>query len=120
MTRPTRILIGGQPFSVEWQDQPGTRLHADSTDYWDLGTTIIAEQKIVIRTLQADYQVRDTVLHEILHAILNLTAQKDRFKDSLDDKKTPEEPIVSAVATAMLTVLRANPELVAWLIEELA
>lgn len=120
MIRPTRIEIGGQPFAVEWEPQNGKRLHEDSDGYWDLGTTAVYEQRLIIRTLQGEHQVRDTVLHEVIHAVISMTSQRDRFKPNDDHPKHPEEPVVSAVATALLQVLRSNPDLVAWLTEPIA
>lgn len=112
--RPQMIWILGQPFAVRWENAPGKRLHEDS-DYWDLGTTVVAEQTLVIRSLQGPHQLRDTLIHEVLHAILNMTAQKDRFKPNDAFEKHPEEPVVAAVATALLNVLVANPDVVDWL-----
>lgn len=118
--RPTRIQIAGQPFAVEWENQNGKRLHEDADGYWDLGTTAVYEQRLIIRTNQAEHQLRDTVLHEVIHALINMTGQRDRFKPNDASEKHPEEPVVLAVATALLQVLRANPSLVEWLTEPIA
>lgn len=115
LQRPTMIWILGQPFSIRWEDAPGKRLHEDSDDYWALGMNAVAEQVLVIRTTQAPHQIRDTVLHEILHVLLNMTGQHDRFKDNDAHEKHPEEPVVAAVATGLLNVLMANPDVVDWL-----
>lgn len=116
MSRPTSVTICGQPFAVDWEDAPGKRLHEDSEDYWSLGTTVVTEQRLVIRTTAAAEQLHDTVLHEILHAVVKMTAHRDDFAG----KARGEEAVVYAVATALLAVLRGNPELVAWLTEDLA
>lgn len=119
LRRPQMIWILGQPFSVRWEDAPGKRLHEDSDGYWELGTTVVDEQVVVIRSKQGEYQLRDTVLHEVLHAILNMTAQRDRFKPNDAHEKHPEEPVVAAIATALLGVLNANPNLVDWLVDRI-
>jgi hypothetical protein len=118
--RPTRIVICGQPFTVEWVEKSGTRLHEDDDGYWSLGNTVVAEQKLIVRTLQGEHQLRETVLHETIHAILRMTSQRDRFKPNEDHKDHPEEPVVNAVAAALLAVLRDNPDVTSWLAEELA
>ncbi len=114
MTRPARIDLLGQPFTVRWEERSGVRLHEDDDGYWGVGISVINEQQVVVRTSQGPHQLRDTLLHEILHALIIMTGQSERFRGS---GKHPEEPVVAAVATALLAVLRSNPEVVAWLTE---
>jgi hypothetical protein len=116
MTRPDAIEILGQPFAVRWEDRPAVRLTEDS-DHWLSGTTAVDEQLIVVRTLQGSHQQKDTVLHEVLHALIRMTGQRDRFKPNDENENHPEEPVVYALATALLQVLRANPAFVGWLTE---
>jgi len=102
----------GQPFAVEWVDAPGKRLHEDNEDYWAQGTSSVQEQRIIVRTTPSgEIQLRDTVLHEILHAITKMTAHRDDFV------KGGEERVVYAVTTALLQVLRENPDVTSWIIE---
>jgi hypothetical protein len=58
-------------------------------------------------------QKRDTLLHEAMHGIFSETALTMDFKDDDD-----EERIIRRMATGLLQVLRANPELVAYILEE--
>lgn len=110
MTRPTVITICGQPFAVEWIEEKAGPLHDGSANQ---GTTSVEQQRIMVRGFeQGPDQERDTVLHEVIHAALKMTAQGDRLKSN-------EEPVVYALTTALLAVLRENPELVGWLTEEL-
>lgn len=118
--RPVEVIICGQPFEISWDPRHGRKLHEDDPDYWGLGSTAVAEQRIVIRGVeQGVYQERETVLHEILHAVINMTAQRDRFAPiEGGDKDKASEPVVDAMATALLAVLRDNPQVVGWLTEE--
>lgn len=96
--RPASVLICGQPFSVA---------SADLGEH-EYGRTHAAQQKILIAPDQGFHQERDTLLHEVVHAAGELTGQEIR------------ESAIGGVATALLAILRSNPELVAWLTEELA
>lgn len=58
-------------------------------------------------------QQRDTVLHEVFHAIFSETGLTQDFKDDDD-----EEKIVRRMATATLAILRENPRLVKFLLEK--
>lgn len=118
MSRPERIWVCGQPFTVKWVNEEAGRLHPDDSGTYNVGLTVVSEQVMAIRGVGVgQHQERDTVLHEILHAILKMTAQRDRFQGKDDDN--PEEEVVYSMAAALLAVLRQNPDLVAYLTEPL-
>lgn len=56
---------------------------------------------------------RDTVLHEVLHAV----SEHSGLRYALQDRTTPmpEEELMQHLDTGLLGVLRDNPALVAWL-----
>lgn len=104
--RPLRIVVCGQPFAVEWveslADRPG------------VGLCEVHEQRLfVLVNGQGKYQERDTVLHEMLHAIVKMTGHEDDFRSGRD------EPVIYALSLGLLAALRANPHVVDWLTEEL-
>lgn len=69
------------------------------------------------RTISIDGTVRDqreTVLHEVLHAIIDLTGLRTGAKDEAIE--VTEEKLVSALSPWILTTLEANPKLVAFLL----
>lgn len=106
--RPFRIQICGQPFSVDWDDSTEADLEGDEAEI------ITSKQQIVMHSKDmAPHHQRVIVLHEILHGIIQLTAQEDRFVPKGD------EPIVDAMSVALLDLLRSNPHLVDWLMESL-
>lgn len=76
-----------------------------------LGYCTTAEQRISIQPDQGPSMLRDTVLHEVLHALFDLTGLAGTHSD--DD----EERIIRPFATALLDCLRRNPTLVAYLTE---
>ena len=66
---------------------------------------------ISIDGMMAEDAQRETVLHELVHAILALTG------GHTGDERT-DERIAQGVGVGMLSVLRANPQLVEWLQEQ--
>ena len=98
MTRPELVVICGQPFTVTTADlgvEEHGRMHG-------------AQQRILVTTDQGFHQERDTVLHEIVHAIAELTGHEVK------------EGAIAGLSSALLAVLRGNPELVWWLLEKQA
>lgn len=57
-----------------------------------------------------EQQERDTVLHEVMHAIFSEMGLTTDFKE-----ENEEEKIVRCMATGLLAVLRENPALVKYL-----
>lgn len=57
------------------------------------------------------YTEKDTVLHEVVHAVLALTKMDQVLKEE-------EERLTSVLATILLDTLRRNPETTRWLVEE--
>jgi len=57
---------------------------------------------------QSPIRLRSTLVHELLHALCDLTG--------VDDDKA-EERIVTVLAPALLELFRTNPRLIDWLTE---
>lgn len=95
MTRPVTVTICGQPFALETAELGEN----------EAGRTHVLHQRFLIADNQAPLQERDTVLHEIIHAVGQMTGHEVK------------EGAAAAIGTGLLAVLRGNPELVAWLVE---
>ena len=106
MSRPLRLDILDIPFEVVWDD---TTDHDDDGDEASIET---GTQRVLMfsKTFGPDHE-RRVMLHEILHGIISLTSQEDRFV------KGGEENIVDSMSTALLQVLRSNPHLVRYLVD---
>lgn len=65
---------------------------------------------------QTEQQRRDTVWHEVKHAIFFETGLNTEIEES--EPKVTEEMIVRRTASMELAVLRENPDLVAYLTED--
>lgn len=115
VTRPERIVILGYPFQIRWDYDRASRLSPSLDTWWDMGATDVQRQILHVRAVESgEHQLRDTLLHEVIHACIRMTAQKDRFKE-MEGEDHPEEPLVYALATALLGVLRSNPSVVTYL-----
>jgi hypothetical protein len=112
--RPERLVIAGQAYEVRWVTDPtaGLSRHANANN---VGTTDSDIGVIAIRTHDTTpTQERDTLLHEVIHACLELTY----LDASLDHFKTKEaaERVVSVLATHLLDTFRRNDGLVSYLV----
>lgn len=75
------------------------------------GTTNHHALRIIIDPSQAPRAMRDTTLHETLHAITDLVGLRAEL--TTDE----EEQFVTRVSPALLDVLQRNPDLVAFLVD---
>jgi len=104
--RPKRVRINGEEFAIRYR-----RFKVSEKA---LGVCLYQHSRLEIATPQTAVNLRDTVLHEIMHAIL----AKQGHTGSCFDSDETEERYISALATGVIGVLQDNPELAAWLIEE--
>lgn len=104
MAIPGRVRLIGLPIDVEVvspRDMP-------TNDIGDLGAFNYGRLKIVLSNDQAPAQMRDSLLHEAFHAIFRAA--------DLEDQKFSHRGL-GVLATLTLSMLRDNPELVAYLTE---
>ena len=100
MTAPARLRIGAQ-----WWQVRRAKLDGDRQKY---GETDERRLRITLAPWVGPGQARDTLLHEVLHAIWSQTA--------LDQDEDEQERIVRSFTPWLLQVLRDNPELVEFLL----
>lgn len=102
MTRlPRRVKFGGHVWTLTRVDlDPGLDI---------FGRTMKRPSVIEVDRDQGVEQERNTVVHELLHAIVSMAG------DLGDD--SDEERIVSTLSPWLLTMLRENPSLVRYLTE---
>lgn len=93
---PTKILICGVPFKIVYKD----RIKSDSEELV-YGQTFGHERRIEVARSAHDTeeQVRSTLLHECLHAILHVTGQSEGLSDN------QEESLVVALENALGPVI---------------
>lgn len=100
---PKVIEIGLHSYRVK----PGIISDASGSLY---GRTSRGNTTIEVDHTLAPSQIRDTVLHEVLHAVIN------DFPSDLDG--AAEEALVRGLSPGILAVLRSNPQLVAFLLKD--
>lgn len=103
MTGPTAVTILGQHFTVDWISETEVTTRPRITSDVKAGRSSVAYQWIAVDTEQGPDQLRDTLLHEVIHCCLGVL------------RLEPDEGLVEALTPVLLDALRANPELVAWL-----
>lgn len=111
MTLPASVVVCGQKFEVKVIDDPNEAI-GRGANHGTLGATHVDKGLMRLRGggEQSADQMRDTMLHEVIHAVVRLTYQEKAFA------KNDDEDAVGAIATHLLDTLRRNPELAAYLL----
>jgi hypothetical protein len=92
--------VNGRIFKVRYSP-PSTMPDAMGLCHYD-------KSLIELRTGQSPLDVRDTLLHEVMHAI--------RYSQGREYGGKVEEDYVRTLATGLLGVLQDNPEFARWLL----
>ena len=99
---PARVQVGPHRYKVDVAKPSGLT-------HEEYGVTDVGRTTITLAPGMSGSQQRATFLHECLHAMLSLTGWDHR----LGSKR--EEQLVRALEPVLLTWLRENREVVAWL-----
>lgn len=100
MKRPDALRVNGRVFKVRYC--PASAM-PDA-----MGLCHFDKSLLEIRTGQSPLDLRDTLLHELLHAL--------RFTQGREYGGEVEEDYVRSIATGLVGVLQDNPEFAKWLI----
>jgi len=108
MSTPTSVRIGPYRYTVKVDLSRIKELEKESDS--DLyGITTHGHLEIVLHPDVADTVLRETLLHEVLHAVLYVTGTSDRLSDKA------EEHLIRSLSPALFALLRDNPDLVQYL-----
>lgn len=102
-TLPPTVQVGPLELSLVYEELDGT-----------LGELRGAELELAVDPEQADDQLADTVLHELLHAVIGQTSLWSEGGPLTDP--AVEEVVVAALTPWLLGIVRDNPDLVAFLV----
>jgi hypothetical protein len=102
MRNPKSVRIAGREWKFRYR---GEKAMPDAC-----GLTHHNRGLIDIRTRLEEFDRRDTVVHEIFHGIL--------YQQGHENDTVEEEKYVRALASGFVGVMRDNPELVKWLMED--
>ncbi len=108
MKPPDHVIVGPLNYALE-VDENAINAASHEEKAGLLGCANHVRLQIIIRPGMAPDVEAEIVLHEVLHAINDVTGLKMRL--DADD----EEDAVNSTAPLLLDVLRRNPELVAYL-----
>lgn len=104
---PVAITVGPHCYAVVLDEAALIALAANEAELI-LGNCDTKACVITLDPSAAKSQVRETLIHEVLHAVTALTA-------IAGDLGEVEESVVTRLAPALLEVLRKNPDLVDYL-----
>lgn len=104
---PATISIGPYTYDVVLESIDTGDAESDFEGYLALGAVNIRDLTITLEPAQHPLMMRNSLLHEVLHAIRNITGEAG----------DEEEAIVCSMSALMLDTLRRNPELVSYLID---
>lgn len=105
---PKTIQVGPYQYTVELD---GTAAY----DYSYLGVCLYRSKRINLDPLQADTELPQTLIHEVLHAIGQAYEIDEWGRHKTDDHGKVIDKI-DLMASGLLQWLRANPAVVAWLV----
>ena len=111
MSRPKNVFVGHLKYQISYDHES---LQASKARELEDLTGHCANDKLQITVdgSMAEPNVRDVLMHEILHAC-HWSAGEPLGHMKSDD---PEEDAIRILAPALLNVLRANPKLVEYLL----
>lgn len=109
MRPPNRVQVGPYSFTIDFD--PITHNSVEIAEGEKLyGRVDFPSQTINVNPGQEKDSLADTILHEILHAVIYISGLQKRFEGN------SEEELITPMATTLLDTLRRNPKLVDFLV----
>lgn len=110
--RPRDIKVGPFVFNIVWDGAELRRL--DRIDGRDsFGMTLMDRQRIVIEDARPLQALQNTLLHEILHAVV---WTYDIPMPYQDEEHKMEESFICRFDSPFLLLMKENPQVFAWLV----
>ena len=105
MNRPKRVRVGTFDYKIEYEkllsEVPASGMTSSGTTTFYLNPN------------QDKQQLRDTLIHEVLHGLWKQTSLLVRFPD--EDPDSPGELIIQDLSALLYAFIRDNREVVEWL-----
>lgn len=107
---PESVIVGPYRYSISFDGEA-------AYDYHYLGVCLYRTRRLKLDPRQADTELPQTFLHEIIHALGDAYGiqEWDRHKTDSDGHVTDK---IDLMATAMLSFIRDNPNAVKWMQEQ--
>jgi hypothetical protein len=106
--RPKSVLVGPHRYRLVFNKAETDRRSLAEGEV-RLGECDHRALTILVDPTQAETQIKDTLLHETLHACMSLIGATEDISEQI------EERLVLRLAPVLLQVLGSNPRLVAYL-----
>jgi hypothetical protein len=113
MDMPKKIQIGTQTWSIVQRSRTSDGMLSDES----FGYTLNKENIIVIDSQIAISRKKQTLMHEILHAI-RFTFNNPSVPKKTEEVEVWEHYFIAAYEEGLLLVLRDNPALLEYLLEK--
>ena len=110
--KPTTIKVGWKDLKIEYVDPTFKKYNAD---YW--GQFVARKGLIEVQREAQGDDLANTLLHEVLHAIV-YTASLNAEGGALEEDKH-EEQVVNSVTNYLMGVFKDNPWFLDWLKEQI-
>lgn len=111
--RPRSVKVGFLEYVIIWMDDKVWR-GDDDRDNSAIGEHVVVQGNIFMRLVpdvHEDYY-RETLVHEILHACWAMADLNEKPVAADEDQ---EETIIARVSNVLISVLKDNPDVVAYL-----
>lgn len=110
--KPTTIKVGWKDLKIEYVDPTFKKYNAD---YW--GQFVARKGLIEVQREAQGDDLANTLLHEVLHAIV-YTASLNAEGGALEEDKH-EEQVVNSITNHLMGVFKDNPWFLDWLKEQI-
>lgn len=107
---PKEVIAGPYRYGVSFDEEM-------AYDYKYLGVCLSASKRLKLDPRQADTELPQTLLHEVLHA-LGLAYEIPDWCGHKTDNDGKITDKIDLMASALLTFIRQNPGLIRWLQEQ--
>lgn len=105
MARPKQQRVGAHVFGIVYDPNIG--------DLGAMGATSLENASIMIDPRNVDSMVKETLVHETLHAGWKQTPLGITYPDI--EKDSPGETIIQAISPLVYAWVRDNPGVIRWL-----
>lgn len=121
LTRPSRVKIGPHTMRIMYSEESWKKYTAkEKVHPTTVGMTLMRPGILLVRSkkLPSETFLKDTVIHEIFHAIFRGLGWPHSFNLGTYDEERLEEVLVSLASPMWFAVLRDNPVLSKWLLND--
>jgi len=112
---PEHVQVGAITYRVSSDPDEWMRYEHDERVSGNYGATHHKSATILLNPESTDDVTRLTLWHEVLHAMSETLMGAPEWRHLGKDRTTREESVVRLLESPTLTILRDNPDLVAYL-----